>query len=173
MASGMTITYRYQPPALDQPVISSTTSFTFNPTIINELTQAKTFTQGLIAKPFMVFLSEVKWIRGITAKPNCKLSTTWLRINNPPSALSPNHIMVKKAGIMASKRVISLRNQGCILSFKWPSITICPASVPVTVELCPAAISAIANRAGATLPKIFCNNLWASWISATSCRPFL
>ncbi|MNJ00635.1 hypothetical protein D3C73_1600200 [compost metagenome] len=62
---------------------------------------------------------------------------------------------MKKAGIIASKRVISLRNHGSIRSFKCPSITICPARVPVTVELCPAAISAMANKAGATLPKMF------------------
>ena len=56
---------------------------------------------------------------------------------------------------------------------RYPSITIWPASVPVTVELWPAAIRAIANNFAATLvPRNPGNNLYASFISTTVC-PFL
>ena len=57
--------------------------------------------------------------------------------------------MTNSAGIMATDLVIILRNHGLILICKYPSITIWPASVPVTVLLCPAAINAIANNIGA------------------------
>ena len=46
---------------------------------------------------------------------------------------------------MASERVISRRSHG--ETFRWmkPSITTCPASVPVIDEFCPLASSAMAN----------------------------
>ena len=51
-------------------------------------------------------------------------------------------------------------------------MTICPARVPVMVELCPAAISAIANKVGASLlPKKSLSSSYAVLISATSVLP--
>ncbi|MNL42247.1 hypothetical protein D3C87_1646900 [compost metagenome] len=64
------------------------------------------------------------------------------------------------AGITAINRVINLLNQGFNLIFKNPSITICPARVPVNVEFCPEAKSAIAKAILAIeAPKIGVNIL--------------
>ena len=61
---------------------------------------------------------------------------------------------------MASKRVIIRRIQGCMRRLIKPSIIICPAKVPVMVELCPAAIKAMANNMGAHCePSKGSNNL--------------
>jgi len=46
---------------------------------------------------------------------------------------------------MAINLVISRRTQGFSLISKKPSITICPANVPVSVEFCPDASNAIAK----------------------------
>jgi hypothetical protein len=61
--------------------------------------------------------------------------------------------MVKNAGTMANIRVIKRLSHGAIRRLRCPSIIICPARVPVTVELCPAAISAMANKAGRQLTE--------------------
>ena len=50
---------------------------------------------------------------------------------------------------------------------------ICPASVPVIVELCPAAINATAKRMGARFPRKPGNKRCASFISATCEFPVL
>ena len=50
------------------------------------------------------------------------------------------------AGTIASSRVTSRRTQGASRTCRNPSITICPASVAVTVEFWPEASSATANR---------------------------
>ena len=50
------------------------------------------------------------------------------------------------AGTIANNLVINLRIKGFILIRRYPSITICPLKVPVMVELCPDAISAMANN---------------------------
>jgi hypothetical protein len=73
--------------------------------------------------------------------------------------------MVNIAGMIAINLVMVLRSQGLILRFKYPSITICPASVPVMVELCPEQIKATANRVGARLPNKEFNITCASLIS--------
>ena len=75
---------------------------------------------------------------------------------------------------MAINLVINRRIHGAMRSFKYPSITICPASVPVIVELCPAAMRATAKRMGASFdPSIGCSNSWACFISPTSVLPVL
>ena len=75
---------------------------------------------------------------------------------------------------MASILVINLLINGLIRRLRYPSITICPASVPVMVELCPAAIKAMANKAGANfVPNNGANNLCASFNSATPVLPDL
>ena len=58
--------------------------------------------------------------------------------------------MMKTAGRMASVRVMSRRTQGLIRQCMKPSITTCPASVPVMVLLWPLASSATANSVLAT-----------------------
>ena len=49
------------------------------------------------------------------------------------------------AGTMAMARVIKRRSHGRKRMLMNPSITICPASVPVSVEFCPEASSASAK----------------------------
>jgi hypothetical protein len=53
--------------------------------------------------------------------------------------------MTRSAGTIANERVIIRRTHGRMRQCMNPSITTCPASVPVTVELCPLASSATAN----------------------------
>ena len=54
--------------------------------------------------------------------------------------------MTQTAGTMASARVINRRSHGRSRMLMNPSMTICPASVPVSVEFCPEASSARANK---------------------------
>ena len=64
------------------------------------------------------------------------------------------------AGTIAKSLVINLLSQGFNLRFRKPSITICPAKVPVSVEFCPEANKATANKILAKLvPKIGESNL--------------
>ena len=57
--------------------------------------------------------------------------------------MSKTHkIAVIAAGTMAMARVMSRRSHGRMRMLRNPSITICPASVPVSVEFCPDARSA-------------------------------
>ena len=75
---------------------------------------------------------------------------------------------------MATNRVINLRIIGLIRRLRYPSITICPASVPVTVELCPAAINAMANKVGAMVDPASAIIIHVlALISATSVLPVL
>ncbi len=69
---------------------------------------------------------------------------------------------------MASVRVTSRRSQGRMRNRKKPSIVICPASVPVIVELCPAQSKAKAKAMGAIcVPSVCSSRAWACWISVT------
>src|SRR5882757_2253153 len=75
---------------------------------------------------------------------------------------------------MAMRRVINRRSQGAMRKFKYPSITTWPASVPVMVELCPAATKATPNKIEAhSVPANGARNLYESWISETSYIPAL
>ncbi len=77
------------------------------------------------------------------------------------------------AGTIAIDRVRKRRSTGRILKRRNPSITICPARVPVSVELCPAEINATAKSTLATVvPRSGARSPWACWISVTT-RPFL
>ena len=54
--------------------------------------------------------------------------------------------MTTTAGTMAMRRVTSRRSHGRMRRLMNPSITICPASVPVSVAFCPEHNSATANN---------------------------
>ena len=66
---------------------------------------------------------------------------------------SPYIIATMIAGTIAIPRVISRRNHGRNRMFRNPSITICPASVPVSVEFNPEASNARANTVLAPAPS--------------------
>ena len=72
-------------------------------------------------------------------------STTWLRLTRSVTLLLPRTLMMMIAGITASERVMSRRTHGLILQFMKPSMTTCPARVPVIVLLWPLARSATAK----------------------------
>src|ERR1700743_2314937 len=111
---------------------------------------------------------------GTTANGNCRLSTTWLRINNCPVAFSPAQIVTTTAGTMAISRVTIRRIHGAMRQFRKPSITIWPDKVAVMVEFRPQHSSAIANRDGATVePSSGDRKAWAWSSSATSVLPAL
>src|SRR5215467_12819388 len=60
----------------------SSRNFTFRITITAATSQASAFSQSGLAKAPILRRSLVNTINGMTAKLNCRLSTTWLRINN-------------------------------------------------------------------------------------------
>ena len=71
--------------------------------------------------------------------------------------------------MMASERVIRRRSHGLMRMLRKPSITICPARVPVSVEDCPEQSSATANMMPARLvPSSGTSSRWACWISVTT-----
>ena len=135
--------------------------------MMKEIIQAMIFREVLFTNSPIFSLSLVNITKGITAKLSCMERITWLKTNNSAVPFSPYQRATKKAGITAIRRVINLRNQGFSLMLRKPSITICPAKVPVHVEFCPEAKSATAKRILAKLvPKIGANILCASCISA-------
>ena len=71
-------------------------------------------------------------------------------------------MIITTAGTMATKRVISRRSQGRRRMLTKPSITICPASVPVSVEDCPESNKAKAKSVLAKLvPNSGASMTWA------------
>ena len=72
------------------------------------------------------------------------------------------------AGTIAIPRVTSRRIHGAMRIRRNPSITICPASVPVIVLDCPEASSASANAVAATPPKAGRSNSNACRRSSTT-----
>ena len=82
---------------------------------------------------------------GTTANESCRDKITWLKINNLFTPVAPYMAATITAGIMAIRRVIKRRNHGVSRIFRNPSMTTCPASVPVSVEFCPEASRAMAN----------------------------
>ncbi|CKS89622.1 Uncharacterised protein [Mycobacterium tuberculosis] len=102
-----------------------------------------------MAKPPIIARLLVKRINGHIANGSWKLSTTWLSTSILPTPPSPNHQTPRKAGPSASARVISRRCQHGIFMSRKPSMMIWPAMVPVKVELCPEASSAMPNSVAA------------------------
>merc|ERR1711907_71147 len=67
------------------------------------------------------------------------------------------------AGPRVIKRVIATRFHAWIRIFKNPSITSCPAKVPVIVEACPAAKSPVAQKYFALEPRKDFSTSPATW----------
>ena len=79
---------------------------------------------------------------------------------------------VMSAGTIAISRVIRRRSHGRSRMLRNPSITICPASVPVSVAFCPAKSSASAKSVLAMgAPRSGDNSWYASEMSATFSWP--
>ncbi|MCY1171866.1 hypothetical protein D9M73_119910 [compost metagenome] len=102
------------------------------------------------------------------AKGNCIDSTTWLTTSNSTVSLPPVAEITISAGMIASERVTRRRSHGRTRMRRNPSITICPASVPVMVLDCPDASNASANAVAAAPPSAGRSNWWASCNSVTT-----
>src|SRR5579859_3144599 len=124
----------------------SKSSFTFRMMMRAVVVQPRILSQVRFANSPILFFSPVKRINGQTAKPNCMLKTTWLATSSSVVLFSPKNPITQTAGTIAMSRVISRRSQGRSRTFTKPSMTTCPASVPVNVEFCPEASSATANK---------------------------
>src|SRR6185369_12385999 len=107
--------------------------------------QARIFSHRGFTNSPIFSLSLVNITSGNTAKLSCMLSTTWLRIRSFAVPLSPETAVTITAGMIAMARVMSRRSHGRSRILRKPSITTCPASVPVSVEFCPDARSARAK----------------------------
>ena len=113
--------------------------------------------------------SLVKMIKGITANASCRLSTTWDSTSRSSTERGPRSRMTATAGMIASPRLIMRRSQGWMRMWRKPSITICPASVPVIVLDWPEQSSATANTTAATeVPSSGASRRCASSSRATS-----
>ena len=113
--------------------------------MIKEMIQTLIFIKGLFTNSPILALSLVNITNGTTAKLNCIDKITWLKTNNSVVPFSPYNMVTIRAGITAINLVIKRLNHGFSLIFKKPSITICPARVPVSVEFCPEASNAMAK----------------------------
>ena len=85
-----------------------------------------------------------------------------------PTPRSPNMAATTTAGTMATLRVSRRRIHGRMRRSRNPSITTCPASVPVSVDACPEASNATANTVLASgTPSTGDSSVCASLMSAT------
>ncbi|VUM33070.1 hypothetical protein PGKDCPLP_04621 [Stenotrophomonas maltophilia] len=127
--------------------------------------------RGATSAP-IVTLSVTIRTSGMIANGSCIDSTTWLSTSSFTAPWSPNSMITTTTGMIASARVISRRSHGGRRRCRKPSITICPASVAVTVEFRPEASSAIANSvAAAPTPSMGASSWCACSMSSTSNRP--
>ena len=117
------------------PPMVSETSHAFSPMIVAAAIQESAVTQRRLANSPMIPRSLVNRISGTTANGSCKLRITWLTRSRSYDPASPFQEMTITAGMIAIRRVVRRRRTGRILNLINPSITICPASVPVKVEL--------------------------------------
>ena len=134
-----------------------------------EIIHAEIFSQFLLTNTPIFSLSLVNITSGTTAKLSCMERITWLNSKSSDVPFSPYKMETISAGITAINLVMSLRNQGFKRILRKPSITICPANVPVMVEFCPEARRAIAKKMLAKLvPKSGVSISWASLMPAIS-----
>mmetsp|Transcript_13789 Transcript_13789/g.33225 ORF Transcript_13789/g.33225 Transcript_13789/m.33225 type:complete len:441 (-) Transcript_13789:106-1428(-) len=91
--------------------------------------------------------------RGMRANGSWKKRMTEERMMRYSAYSSPAMMTTRSEGTMAAERVRNARSTGLIRISRKPSITNCPAYVPVMVELCPDASSAAANRLFAAPPS--------------------
>ncbi len=120
------------------------------------------------------FRSPVKLTSGTTAKASCSESTTCDSTSRSSTAFGPRKPMTSAAGTIARPRLIMRRSHGRMRMRRKPSITICPASVPVMVLDWPEDSSATANSVEASgAPSSGASSRCASSRLATSWCPLL
>src|ERR1700681_3786296 len=123
---------------------------------------ASTLSQAGFASSPILSLSDVNATRGNTANESCMLNITWLSTSSFAVPPSPYINATTTAGTIAIPRVRSRRRHGGRRMLRNPSITIWPARVPVMVEFCPDARSAMANTTLAPPPRSGVSSLNAS-----------
>ena len=140
--------------------------------MITATLHASSFTHNGFANTPILCGSLVNATSGNTANGSCRLSTTWLRMMSGPVPRSPYIATTMIAGTMAMRRVMSRRSHGRRRMLMNPSITIWPASVPVSVAFWPEQSSATANSTLAiVVPRSGESSSYASPMSATSWWP--
>src|SRR6202040_62988 len=88
-------------PLHDHPATKSNTSFAFSAMMMAAVSAASAVSQrGATNGPILARLA-VNITSGTTANGSCRLSTTWLRINNCPVALPPAQTVTTTAGTIA------------------------------------------------------------------------
>ena len=101
-------------------------------------TTASTCTHHGLANVPMRRRSLVNVTSGTTANESCRLNATCESTSSVSTPRSPMIAITAAAGMMARLRLMSRRSHGRIRTRRKPSITICPASVPVMVLAWPA-----------------------------------
>jgi len=96
---------------------------------------------------------------GTSASGRCSDSTTVDATTSWLAPCGPAMSATASEGTMATARETMLRSQSGRESSRKPSMTNCPANVPVMVELCPEASSAIAHSVEACGREMHQNNL--------------
>src|SRR5579864_1074894 len=129
------------------PTIICSSSQTFRSAIATATTHASARIHRGVTNGPILCGSLVNMTSGKTAKGNWRLSTTWLRMISGPVPRSPYAYTTAMAGMIATRRVISRRSHGRIRRLMNPSMTIWPASVPVSVAFCPEQRRATAKSA--------------------------
>jgi len=161
------------PAAASQPATCWATRLPLSPMMIAATRIARAMTQGGLTNSPMRRRSLVNRMSGTTAKASWRLSTTWESTSSSSTACSPRTAITTAAGMIASPRLMSRRSQGWMRMRRKPSMTICPASVPVMVLAWPEHSSATANTIEASeVPSSGASRRCASSSCATSgCPP--
>ena len=142
--------------------------------MIAAVSTASAITHGLFANSPISFRSLVNRIRGTTAKESWRLRITCESTSSSSTARSPRATMKNAAGTIARPRLMRRLSHGRMRMRRKPSITICPASVPVMVLDWPEHRSATANTVDASpVPRSGASSRCASSSRATSWCPLV
>ncbi len=118
----------------DDPKLLSLMLFTtrkiLSPAMTIATSTPRTFKPILFVNVHIFALVLVNCTKGTTEKVKVSDNMTCERTSSFPTAASPKTAATMTAGVMAMRRVMSLRDHGGILKFRKPSITICPLRVP-------------------------------------------
>lgn len=111
----------------------------------------------LIARPFanspITLVLEVNVTKGMTANGSCSVMITFRKSFNTVISSMLLKYATQNVGIIAIVRVKTTRRQRTHLKFRKPSITNCPAYVPVIVADCPDAKIPMAQMYSAYMPN--------------------
>ncbi len=141
------------------PLLGTTLASTLFAVALLASGQSSTITGTLagqvVMEGFMRWRELVKCSNGNMASGSRMHRTTWLRLTRSVILVdSPRRPMIRMAGMTARVRVSNRRTQGRMRQCMKPSMTTCPASVPVMVLLWPLASRATAKSVlAATLPR--------------------